>query len=185
MKAKRLRAGQVVCPFATLIVLTDVDTEGDNTRLTGRVIRSGGEGRVTKLYDVHPDSDIALCTWEGTEKEGKCKAEVEAEDVYRRLCRADVPCTMTVESTALQTTAMVRITAKTVYDDAFTGYWTTWNVGRKTTSFDGITSRGLLRGRKKMMAKLTRQAFADAVSSACWMPEREAQKAYEEATRSC
>lgn len=184
MKAKRLRPGQVVCPFATLIVLNSVEKYEGMIRLTGRVIRSGGEGRVTKFYDVHPDSDIALCTWEGTEKEGKSKAEIEAEDVYRRLCRADVPCTMTVESEATRTVAMVRITAKTIYDDSFAGYWTSWHVGRKTTSFTGVTSRGLLRGRKKSIAKLTRQTFADAVSSACWMSEHEAQKAYEEATRS-
>jgi hypothetical protein len=184
MKASKLRPGQVVRPFATLIVLNTVEREGDFMRLTGRVIRSGGEGPVTKFYDVPADDDVKLCTSEGTEKEGKCKAEVEAEDVYRRLRRAGVEATMTVESEAARTVAMVRINAQTIYDDSFTGFWTTWHVGRKTTSFTGITSRGILRGPKRLMAKLTRQKFADAVSSACWRHEHDVQKAHEEATRS-
>lgn len=182
MKASKLRAGHIVCPFATLIALTEVERDRNGViHLTGRAIRNGGEGPVVKTYEVHPDSEIALCTWEGTEKEGKSKGEVQAEDYYRRLRRADVDAVMTVEDTPSRTIVTLTIKAKTIYDDSHTGMWFTWKLGRRTTSFAGFVSRGICRGRKRPTANRTRQQFHDAVSNACWMHEYEMQKAYERA----
>lgn len=179
MKARKLRPGQIVCPYATLIILNDVSTLDGVTRLTGRVIRHGGEGPVTAFYDVDADADVKLCTWEGTEKEGKSKGEVRAEDYYRRLRRANVEATLTVEESPTRTTVTLTIKAKTIYDDSHTGMWFTWKVGRKTTQFAGFVSRGICRGRKRSVAKRTGQQFHDAVSNACWLHEYEVRKAAE------
>lgn len=182
MKASKLRVGHIVCPFATLIALTKVEQDENGVvHLTGREIRSG-QGVVVKTYPVHPDSEIALCTWEGTEKEGKSKAEIQAEDYYRRLRRAGVEALMTIEEEATRTIVTLTIKAKTVYDDSHTAMWFTWKVGRKTTQFRAFVTRGVLRGRKRSTAKLTRQQFYQAVSDACWMHEYEMQLAYEAAT---
>lgn len=159
MKASKLRNGQVVDLFGTLVCLRAiVDQENGVRHLSGQVVRGGGR-EVT--HSVHPESDVPLCNWDGVAVEGKTKAEIEAEGVYKRLTEAGCKAELTIEHENDCVSARVWCEGGRTYDDCFSGNWMTFKTGRKTTRFchGSLVRRHKGRNERKYVVSMSRKEF--------------------------